>query len=292
MAEDGWGSIDVTSLRLADGADLTKAMRFEHPDDDNAKDRTVVRVPLPEPVPPGGEVSFDVAWKARLPRVFARTGYVRDYFLVGQWFPKLGVYEPAGMRGRAAGGWNCHQFHANSEFYADFGKYRVSITLPARFVVGATGPRVEKRDEPRRHGDARVRAGRRDRLRLDGLARLRRGRGHVRRGEGRDARGVRRDGEAPWPQRRRVAPPERGRARPAAAGPPAASRAPRRRDEGRDQVVRPVVRAVPVPDDHRRRPGTRRRGIGGDGVPDVHHRGHLVPRQPLAVRARAPSRRR
>ena len=148
MAEDGWGSIDVTSLRLADGADLTKTMRFEHPDDDNAKDRTVVRVPLPEPVPPGGGVSFDVAWKARLPRVFARTGYVRDYFLVGQWFPKLGVYEPAGMRGRTAGGWNCHQFHANSEFYADFGKYRVSITLPGRFVVGATGPRVEKRENP------------------------------------------------------------------------------------------------------------------------------------------------
>jgi hypothetical protein len=148
MAEDGWGSIDVTSLRLADGADLTKTIRFEHPDDDNAKDRTVVRVPLPESVPPGGEVSFDVAWKARLPRVFARTGYVRDYFLVGQWFPKLGVYEKAGMRGRAAGGWNCHQFHANSEFYADFGKYRVSITLPVRFVVGATGPRVEKRENP------------------------------------------------------------------------------------------------------------------------------------------------
>ena len=148
MPEEGWGSIDVTSLRRADGVDLTKAMRFEHPDDDNAKDRTVVRVPLPEPVPPGGEVSFDVAWKARLPRIFARTGYVRDYFLVGQWFPKLGVYEPAGMRGRAAGGWNCHQFHANSEFYADFGQYQVSITRPDRFVVGATGPRVEKRANP------------------------------------------------------------------------------------------------------------------------------------------------
>ena len=103
------------SLRRADGADLTSGMRFEHPDDDNAADRTVLRVPLPDPVPPGGEVSFDVAWKARLPRVFARTGYAHDYFLVGQWFPKLGVYEPAGLRGRAQGGWNCHQFHANSE---------------------------------------------------------------------------------------------------------------------------------------------------------------------------------
>jgi hypothetical protein len=148
MPEDGWGSIDVTSLRLSGGADLTKAIRFEHPDDDNGQDRTVVRVPLPEPVPPGGEAQFDVEWKAKLPRIFARTGYVRDYFLVGQWFPKLGVYEPAGRRGRAAGGWNCHQFHANSEFYADFGAYRVSITLPAGYVVGATGREVEKRANP------------------------------------------------------------------------------------------------------------------------------------------------
>ena len=42
-----------------------------------------------------------------LPRIFARTGYFRDYVLAGQWFPKLGVYEPAGHRGRAEGGWNC-----------------------------------------------------------------------------------------------------------------------------------------------------------------------------------------
>ena len=146
MPEDGWGWVDVVSIRRADGVDLRAGATFEHPDDDNAADRTVWRVPLPEPVPPGGEISLDVAFKAKLPRVFARTGFFRDYFLVGQWFPKLGVYEPAGTRGRAAGGWNCHQFHANSEFYADFGHYRVEITLPKRFVVGATGKRTDRRE--------------------------------------------------------------------------------------------------------------------------------------------------
>ena len=100
---------------------------------------------LPQPVPPGGSVTLDVEWKAQLPQVFARTGYKRDFFLVGQWFPKLGVYEPAGLRGRSAGGWNCHQFHANSEFYADYGRFRVEITVPSRFVVGATGARVATR---------------------------------------------------------------------------------------------------------------------------------------------------
>src|SRR5262249_37423825 len=70
------------------------------------------------------------------------TGFVRDYFLVGQWYPKIGVYEPAGMRGRKTGGWNCHAFHANSEFYADYGRFDVRMTVPSRFVVGATGKRL------------------------------------------------------------------------------------------------------------------------------------------------------
>jgi hypothetical protein len=148
MPENGWGWVEVTSIRRADGVDLAPGATFEHPDDDNSDDRTVWRVPLPQPVPPGGEIALDVAFEARLPRVFARTGYFRDYFLVGQWFPKLGVYEPAGTRGRATGGWNCHQFHANSEFYADFGRYRVEVTLPRRFVVGATGRRTDRRENP------------------------------------------------------------------------------------------------------------------------------------------------
>jgi hypothetical protein len=144
--EKGWGGIDITSIHRADGVDLGEDTSFEHPDDDNADDRTVLRVRLPEPVPPGGSVALDLAFEARLPAVFVRTGYVRDYYLVGHWFPKVGVYEPAGMRGRRAGGWNCHQFHARSEFYADFGDYHVEITVPDRFVVGATGRRVERRE--------------------------------------------------------------------------------------------------------------------------------------------------
>jgi Peptidase family M1 domain len=146
MREDAWGWIDVTSMRLADGSDLLAQRTFEHPDDDNAQDETVMRVPLPRPVPPGGEAVLDIAFTAQLPRIYARTGYVRDYYLVGQWFPKIGVFEPAGTRGRAEGGWNCHQFHANTEFYADYAHYRVELTVPAGFVVGATGQLVDRRE--------------------------------------------------------------------------------------------------------------------------------------------------
>jgi hypothetical protein len=142
MPDEGWGWTTVRKMRLADGTDLTPRIRFEHPDDDNADDRTVIRVPLPRPVAPRASIALAIEWSAKLPEVFARTGYHRDYYLVGQWFPKIAVYEPAGTRGRTTGGWNCHQFHANSEFYADFGRFRVDITTPRRFVVGATGRRT------------------------------------------------------------------------------------------------------------------------------------------------------
>src|SRR5262249_12288035 len=103
---------------------------------------TVLAVPLPHPVPPHGTITLQIAFRSKLPKIFARTGFVRDYFLVGQWYPKIGVYETAGMRERQSGGWNCHAFHANSEFYADYGRFDVSFTVPNRFVVGATGRRV------------------------------------------------------------------------------------------------------------------------------------------------------
>jgi hypothetical protein len=145
QGQDNWGWIQISSLKLEDGTDLTGLMRFEQPDDHNPEDQTVMRVPLAAPVLPGGVVTLDIIFTAQLPRVFARTGYSGDFYLVGQWFPKIAVYEPAGRRGRKTGGWNAHQFHANSEFYADFGRYLVEMTVPGSFVVGATGRRTQER---------------------------------------------------------------------------------------------------------------------------------------------------
>jgi hypothetical protein len=145
--ENGWGAIDI--LQLVDGAghDLGRGARFDAPDDGNTEDRTVWVVPLPEPVPPGGSIELRLRFVSILPEIFARTGYVEDFFLAGQWFPKLGVFEPAGTRGRSASGWNCHQFHALSEFYGEYGTYDVTLRYPSRFVVGATGQCRSTRDE-------------------------------------------------------------------------------------------------------------------------------------------------
>ncbi len=133
-----FGSIRVTAMTW-EGRDLLAASFFDAPDDGNADDRTVLVVPLPRAVEAGETIALDIAWKGVAPRLIARAGQVRDFVLAGQWFPKIGVLEPAGRRGRTTSGWNCHQYHADSEFYADWGDYRVAITLPERFVVAAAG---------------------------------------------------------------------------------------------------------------------------------------------------------
>ena len=139
----GFGSMDVTSI-TSGGLNLLRHARFEAPDDGNRDDRTLLSVPLPAAVPPGGTVQLEVAWKGRFPKVFARAGYVRDFHMAGQWYPKLAVFEPKGTRRRAEPGWNAHQYHANSEFYADWGDYRVALTVPERFVVGSAGALVSE----------------------------------------------------------------------------------------------------------------------------------------------------
>jgi len=137
VPEDGWGWIRVTRLDLADGTDLLQAFEFSRPDDGNPDDFTVARVQLPREVPPGAAVELELEFEAQLPRLVARTGYAGDFHFFGQWFPKLGVFE--GERG-----WNCHQFHAASNFFADYGSYRVAVNTPAGWVIGATGIEVER----------------------------------------------------------------------------------------------------------------------------------------------------
>jgi hypothetical protein len=152
---DERGSIDVTSIVLLTSGspgtpalkpdtatrfrtDLTASRRFIAPDDSNRDDETVMAVRLPQPISPGGGVSVEVKWTAHVPRTFARTGVIGHFFFIAQWFPKLGVLQDAG--------WNCHQFHATTEFFSDYGVYDVRLTIPNAWPVGATGVEREQRD--------------------------------------------------------------------------------------------------------------------------------------------------
>jgi hypothetical protein len=132
------GSNEITSFEVAGMGDLTKQMKFISPDDGNPDDKTVFEVHLPRPVAPGQDVQFKIAFHATFPEVVARTGYKRTFLLAGQWFPKVGVWWN--------GAWNCHQFHAMTEFFADFGTYDVKVTLPKDYIIGATGVQTSDTD--------------------------------------------------------------------------------------------------------------------------------------------------
>ncbi|CAN7498311.1 M1 family metallopeptidase [Pseudoduganella sp. LjRoot289] len=135
--KDGdWGHIELRSV-LQNGAKVDQS--FVHPDDGPANDRTVVRFDLPQPVAPGATTTLDIDFHSQLPRLLARSGYFGSFHLVAQWFPKIGVLELPGERGAVKERWNVHEYHAESEFYADFGSYDVKLTVPKGYTVGATG---------------------------------------------------------------------------------------------------------------------------------------------------------
>ena len=128
------GSIDITTLwitRSGTRSEHTSRIRYISPDDGNVDDRTVMEVPLDVAVAPGETIDIQINWTSKVPRPLARTGAIGNYFFIAQWFPKIGVFEDTG--------WNCHQFHATTEFFADFGNYDVKLSVPRGWIVGATG---------------------------------------------------------------------------------------------------------------------------------------------------------
>ncbi|HEV2380907.1 MAG TPA: M1 family metallopeptidase [Terriglobia bacterium] len=135
-----YGAEEITSLVVDGMGDLTKQMQFIQPDDRNASDHTVAQITLPKPVAPNADVTFRIAFHDQLPEVVERTGYKRDFFMIGQWFPKVGVWWH--------GAWNCHQFHATTEFFADFGTFDVKVTVPRNYLLGAAGDEISSENNP------------------------------------------------------------------------------------------------------------------------------------------------
>jgi hypothetical protein len=139
MKRNNYGQMNITKLTTLNGTNVMQQTEFIQPDDGNEHDLTLLRLVLPTAVEPGMKVTLYMEFQTKLPYVFARMGYAGDFVMAGQWFPKIAAYEPKGTRGRHSDGWNLHQYHGNSEFYADFGAYNVEINVPANYTVAATG---------------------------------------------------------------------------------------------------------------------------------------------------------
>jgi hypothetical protein len=99
---------------------------------------TYARVEIPGGIAPGATAEFAVSFSYRIPQIFERSGLSDGNFHLIRFHPRIAVYD--------ARGWNLHEHLTWGEFYGDFGSYRVTITLPSRYVVAASGSRTEARE--------------------------------------------------------------------------------------------------------------------------------------------------
>lgn len=142
-----WGWIEPRAIRQRiDGpggaGERDTVWRFIQPDDGNPLDHSLAEITLSEPVGPHGKVALTIEFDGRLPVPIARTGGRLDFFMVAQWYPKIGVIEPAGVRGATRTRMAARQFHSLTEFYADFADYDITLTVPDGWLVGGTGRAV------------------------------------------------------------------------------------------------------------------------------------------------------
>ena len=116
------GFIDSLAFRI-DGQPVSLVAEAENPD--------VVKLILADPIESGEQVTITTPFRVKIPASFSRLGHVKQQYQITQWYPKLAVYDQQG--------WHLLPYLDMGEFYSDFGSYDVSITLPANYVVGATG---------------------------------------------------------------------------------------------------------------------------------------------------------
>lgn len=86
---------------------------------------------LNKPILPKQSIKISTPFFVKIPNVFSRMGYENGIFCITQWYPKPAVYD--------INGWNAMPYLDQGEFYSEFGKFTVHITVPKNMVVAATG---------------------------------------------------------------------------------------------------------------------------------------------------------
>jgi len=86
---------------------------------------------LEKPLLPGQEIVIQTPFKVKLPFTYSRSGYDGSFYAVAQWYPKPAVYRE-------------HQWHAmpyleQGEFFSEFARYNVNITVPSAYMLAASG---------------------------------------------------------------------------------------------------------------------------------------------------------
>ncbi len=101
---------------------------------------TMMRINLEKPLLPNKKFIFKIKWNYLINNYLndgGRSGFEKfkdgsKAYVIAQFFPRLCVYNNVE-------GWQNMQFWGNSEFALEFGDYKVNLTVPADYIVEATG---------------------------------------------------------------------------------------------------------------------------------------------------------
>ncbi len=91
----------------------------------------IIKLLLDKPLQPGDSITIATPFKVKLPPYFSRSGYADGEIMACQWYPKPAVYDKLG--------WHEFPYLDMGEFYSEYATYSVELTVPAEYVVGATG---------------------------------------------------------------------------------------------------------------------------------------------------------
>jgi hypothetical protein len=96
-------------------------------------DDTMMEVDLATPLSPGQATALVISYHFNIPEHGAdRMGREGSLYEMAQWYPRMAVYDDMA-------GWNTDQYLGQGEFYLEYGNYEYQITLPAGYIVAATG---------------------------------------------------------------------------------------------------------------------------------------------------------
>ncbi len=92
----------------------------------------ICRIELNETLKAGDTLIITTPFRVKIPKgVTSRLGHIGESYQISQWYPKPAVYDQDG--------WHPMSYLDQGEFYAEFGSFDVSITLPDNYTVGASG---------------------------------------------------------------------------------------------------------------------------------------------------------
>ena len=127
-ADSRWGARNFQGGYTIDKLTVDGKAAQSHVDD------TMMRVDLDKPIAPrGGTATIAMTFAFRVPDHGSdRMGRDSTLYEIAQWYPRMAVYDDVR-------GWNTDPYLGQGEFYLEYGDFEFTVTVPAGYLVAASG---------------------------------------------------------------------------------------------------------------------------------------------------------